>query len=190
MDEVRHVEHIETHTESAAGDGTDAGASAAHVSEAAATAVATAEAAAALAHETAAAAELDAAETIVDAEDEAEAWRVATGTRLATLSERLDSLDSREAERHATDALLLQRLERLENHPVLKESESSSNPENSTDNSPSSISERPGEIAGEGAAETVTIGPVKEAGGESLRLETEPGGQAENPPARRRHRWI
>lgn len=74
--------------------------------EAAAAAVATAGAAVALAQETAAHAELQAAEEVAEIEEEQDEWRIAHGQALASLSERLSELTSREEERHARLDLL------------------------------------------------------------------------------------
>src|SRR5215469_17520727 len=80
--------------------------------EAAAAAVATAGAAVALAQETAAHAELQAAEEVAEVKEDVETWQTATsqlaqelGSGLASLSDRLSEIDSREAERHSADAL-------------------------------------------------------------------------------------
>lgn len=99
------------------------------ISDAAAVAVATAGAAAALASETAAHAELQAAEEVAEIEQEQDAWRTATasqmvelGQTLATMNESVASLHSRAEENAQTQTALLERLLRLEEAELSRQS--------------------------------------------------------------------
>jgi hypothetical protein len=140
--------------------------------------VAAAEAAAALANETAAAAEIDAAERVRDYAQELDECRVAIQSlneltnasatadaeRERILGERIGQLESSLVESRAA-------LEEIRNHPLL---------------TPRASPEEQAEIAG--ASGEVTLGPAEVQASSEIGSDAEK--KPENPPQKRKRRWI
>jgi len=161
--------------------------------EAAAAAVATAGAAVALANETAAHAELQAAEEVAEVKadlvEEGMAWRTNLenlaqqhGSALATISDRLLEIDSREAERSNASNSLLARLDAIEERlPPLT-------PPDSTE-AVADATEQTEEAPVVGTDASVTAGPAEVSGEVSLApTETRPPTTSERRRVPRR--WI
>jgi hypothetical protein len=192
---VEHVIHEEP----------DAAASASPeaISDAAAVAVATAGAAAALASETAAHAELQAASETAAVAEEVDEWKAAIaaqaqelGIGLASLSDRLSAIDSREEERHNAAVLLMERLLALEEAEAARQMTAS--PSSTPPESPGTMGEAPtveeqtATAPIVGAETTATLGPVEAGAGGSI---SSSGAAARaagetNPAPRARKRWI
>lgn len=165
------------------------------ISDAAAVAVATAGAAAALASETAAHAELQAAEEVAEIEQEQDAWRTATasqmvelGQTLATMSESVASLHSRAEENAQTQTALLERLLRLEEAELSRQSTLEPSEPAET------VEERTAEAPLIGTEAAANLGPIAAEAGGGISSDSTEKREPPNPNANARprvlRRWI